>query len=410
MASSVSLGYPLWCDGQQWTSLLSRQLDGGAAVWDTNASATAVHPLGGVFPGPGSPLLVTQQASPNMSVLVNAGYCAVPHPTQGHGTYLFGLLAQGTLTVTANSSGSARVDIVVARVNDLGNSSSSCDVEIIAGTPGAGQPATPSACLLLAAVAVANGASSITTANITDKRTKTVAPGGILPAATGAAPPLEPGQLVYNTTAGRLQLPGGAADLTDINTSAGGTGLNPGSGSASGWGIGYGSATIFFPFSSTDGQVVSQISEQFTADGTTDYQISAKWGLAVPEAAVDSASPSIPHGQCRIILAVDGVTVDTVYLNCAASGGVTKPGQGGSYAYYTSAILGSTPAAGTHVATLAVETLSTASGSFSGAHIGDLASVAAAGNPFGSVAAGFISALTAENCSLRVAAIAASTI
>ena len=48
--ASVALGYPLWTDGMEWTSLLQRQYDGGAAVWDANTSSTAVNPLGGVFP------------------------------------------------------------------------------------------------------------------------------------------------------------------------------------------------------------------------------------------------------------------------------------------------------------------------------------------------------------------------
>ena len=161
MASSISLGYCLYTDGQPWSSLLSRQFAGGAAVWDTNMSVTAVNPHGGVFPGPANPLAVAPLATPGMSVLVNAGYCAVPHPTQGHGVYLFGLTAQGTLSVAANPSGSARIDIVIARVYDLGSARSYADVEIISGTPGAGQPATPTASLLLGAVTVAAAATSI---------------------------------------------------------------------------------------------------------------------------------------------------------------------------------------------------------------------------------------------------------
>ena len=222
MASSVQLGYPLWQDGMTWTSLLSRQFGGGVALWDANTSETAVSPLGGVIPGPGSPLLTTQAASPAMSVLVNAGYCAVTHPTQGHGAYLFGLLAQATLTVASNSSGQPRIDIIVARVSDLGNSSSSCDIEIITGTPAGGQPATPSACLLLAAVAVASGASSITNSNITDKRTFTVAPGGLLPVGSAAASPsLAPGEVVWNTGLSALERLTDPIEVVHTYTTAG---------------------------------------------------------------------------------------------------------------------------------------------------------------------------------------------
>jgi hypothetical protein len=652
MASSASLGYAIWTDGMQWTSLLQRQLDGGAAVWDTGASATAVSPLGGVFAGPGKPLSVSQQASPNMSVLVNAGYCAVAHPTQGHGTYLFGLLAQSTITIAANTSGSARVDIIVARVYDEGSSGSYCDVEVIEGTPSAGQPATPTASILLAAVAVANGASSIGTANITDKRTFTVAPGGVLPATAATAPILGPssGQLIWNTSemilqratapvyftqpytvagtytfvapftgtisvantgaaggasqttngktdgsggageyaanpayaviegdsytvvvgaggnggydgagpasgtastfdgtgvvanpgqggvastgggtgaggtgstapihydggdgasvssdppalggaggggaagpggpgnpgsapSGEFGAPGGAGSpgggdggqggfagqsgadgmapgggggmagdgsgsildggngadgqvilswvvtpselsalaagdtsMSAVDTStatSGSSGLNSGSGSSYGWGIGYG-ATTDNPYYwggggsgfDADGQTVQQLQTTLVGDGQTDFSIDAKWGIVVPEAAVDSASPSISSGQCRVIIMLDETVLDTVYLRCAASGGVTQPGDGGSFSYYTSAILGTTPSAGPHTVSLAIQTERTLSGSLSGAHVGDLASVGTSTHPFGSVPSYFTTALTAENCSVRVA-------
>jgi len=203
----------MYADGMTWTSLLSRQIEGGVATWDANASAAAVNPVSGVFAG-GNAMKVTQAASPAMSVLVNAGYCAVAHLTQGHGVYVFGTVAQETLTVSANSSGQTRIDLVLARVYDTANSSSYCDVEIVAGTPGAGQPATPGTSLLLAAVTVASGASSITNSNITDKRVFTAAPGGILPTTTAAAPPVVPGQLVYNTTAGVLERAADAVTYT----------------------------------------------------------------------------------------------------------------------------------------------------------------------------------------------------
>lgn len=663
MATFRALGYPLWVNGMEWTSLLTRQLGGGAAVWDTNASATAVNPLGGVMAGPGTPLLTAQQVSPALSVLVNAGYVAVPHPTAGHGVYLFGLQAQSTLTIASNGSGSSRLDLIVARVNDLGNGSSSCDIEVVQGTPGNGQPATPSAALLLAVVTVAPSATSITNANIADKRTFTVSPGGILPASTPAAPPLAPGQVLWNTSLNLLQrlaspvtmtqtwdIPGtynfiipddtttvtpsvtasgaagvqggsdgsagsgggewagspplaatpghtavivvgaggapaltssdtpgagavssftldatvitahgglagsgetpglggtgstapfhndggpGGAGVTGLNAggggggsggpgspglpgrsgnpegfggrgasavpgggpggqggdhagpgfapatgpggggggpggqtapdgspnpsgagldgavtltwvvrpaaltpvfstdsgeddlavvgtstgSAGSSGLTPGSGSTFGWGIGYGSTSFggggFFGFGGfgfdADGQVVPQIQVDFDSDGQTDFQVDAKWGLAVPEAAVDASSPSITHGQCRIIIMIDSTVLDTVYLCCSASGGTTRPGDGGCFTYYTSGQLGTTPSAGAHTATLAVETLSTLSGQLSGAHVGNLKSVGTSSHPFGgALASYFTTALVAENCSLRVAGILAA--
>jgi hypothetical protein len=649
MASSVSLGYPLYDDGMSWSSLLSRQFEGGAAVWDANASATAVNPMSGVFPGPGSPLGVTQAASPAMSVLVNAGYCAVAHLTQGHGAYIFGQLSQGTLTVAANSSGQTRIDLVLARVYDLGNSSSYCDIEIVEGTPGAGQAATPGTSLLLATVTVASGATSITNGSITDKRAYTAAPGGILPAATGAAPPAVAGQVVYDTSTGALQratspdtytmtwtepgtyswfvpadcLPprlqawasgsaGGGYDGTDnvsasggpageyaeepgwegltegqelvitvpaggnpsgtseanqtagadatitlgadvivhahaggigVNTSGqtvpggtgstntihndggaggagestgaggggggsggpgapgqpggtgdyprggrgasavpdggpggqgggdfgngqapaygpgggggGGSGMDNGGGggadgqaaitwtiqpssltalasadseisdvdtstgtpgssglyagdtaSSYGWGIGFGSASG----GDYDGNIETVIQVQFDADGQTDFQLDAKWGMTVPEAALHSGTSSVTRGQCQLIIAIDYNILDTICLRCATSGGVAYPADAGSWTYYTSSARGTTPASGTHTAMFALQTFNTHAGNYSGAHVGNLASTGTSAAAFGSVPSYFTSALTAENCYLRVAGILASAI
>ena len=663
--ASVQLGFPLWTDGMEWTSLLQRQLDGGAAVWDSNASATTVNPLGGVLQGPASPLALAPLTSPGMSVLVNAGYCAIPHPVQGDGVYLFGLVAQGTLTVAPNPATVARTDIVIARVYDLASASSYCDVEIISGTPGAGQPAMPGVSILLGTVTVAPSATSITTGNITDLRSFTAAPGGILPATVATAPPLAPGQVIYDTTANALkrlpppitftktfpdttswispitglvwasgtgasggggggyqeknntpqaitsggggsgggewagdwvpvteghsypvtigaagtvghggqqptfgqagtagtattfvgdsltltanggqggegagpQFPamggqgglgstnsqhqpggaggagavaasaaggggggsgspgapggaggnasgaspgaggvtgpgggiggaggapsgngvtptapgagaggGGADDVTYWNAGGGGrngsltltwttqttnltpiattvssdtttpgtylslvntdnrTGLAPGEGSIYGWGIGNGRATG----ASVDGNVTTEITVSFTADGHTDYQLDAKWGIVIPEAGADLATPSIPAGQCQIIVMIDGTTIDTVFLDCAAHAGATFAADAGSFTCWTSSKNGTTPSAGKHTAKLAIKTAGTTSGGCSGAHIGDLASVGAA--PFGAAAlpAPYLATLVAEQSYLRVSGISSA--
>ena len=170
---------------------MMRQLTGGTRVADTG-TASAVAPLGGVFTGLSAAMQVI--AGTGLQVKVNAGYCAVPHPTTGHGVYLFGTMTQTALTVATADGTHPRIDIVVARVNDLGNSSSDCDVDIINGTPAASPvaPATPAACLLLAQVLVPTSASSIVTGDITDERTWTAPPGGIIPVANAAAAPARP--------------------------------------------------------------------------------------------------------------------------------------------------------------------------------------------------------------------------
>ena len=115
MASSVTLLGPQYRDGTTLTSLMMRQLTGGTRVADAG-TATAVAPLGGVITGLAAAMKVT--AGSGMQVLVNAGYCAVPHPTTGHGVYFFGTMVQEALTVATADGSHPRIDIVVARVNE----------------------------------------------------------------------------------------------------------------------------------------------------------------------------------------------------------------------------------------------------------------------------------------------------
>jgi hypothetical protein len=206
MPSSVSCGFPLWVNGSTLTAQLARKFWSAPKVADAGGPGL-VAPLGGVLPGsmsvaPGSGLAVT----------VGSGYACVPHATQGNGAYLFGLLSQAPLTISANSSGLTRIDLIVARVYDLTDSSSFCDVEVVTGTPGAAQPAPPTASIPLAAVSVAASASSLTTGNITDLRVITVATGGIMPIASASvAPAVPPTQLLINLATGRLCLGSGVA-------------------------------------------------------------------------------------------------------------------------------------------------------------------------------------------------------
>ena len=83
------------------------------------------------------------------------------------------------------------------------------------------------------------------------------------------------------------------------------------------------------------GTCFPEIQVPFTADGHTDYAIDVTWGFVVPEAAVDSAAPSIAWGRCSIIVMIDGTILDMVYLNCAASGGRTYPADAGTFTVYT---------------------------------------------------------------------------
>lgn len=116
---------------------------------------------------------VTQRgAGANMSVDVAAGKCLISDAQSVQGLYPLVSDATTNLAIASNSSGSTRIDIVVARVKDTeyGDASNAKTIEIVQGTAGAGVPATPTRCLKLAEVTVASGAASITNANIAESR------------------------------------------------------------------------------------------------------------------------------------------------------------------------------------------------------------------------------------------------
>lgn len=127
-------------------------------------------------------LEVTQRgAGANMSVDVSGGRAYIlnsSYTTNGNATKYWFLKSGSTtnVTITSNSSGNPRIDIIVAKVNTSttpdATASNIGSIYAIAGTPAASPsaPATPSDCLLLAQVAVASGATSIVDANITDAR------------------------------------------------------------------------------------------------------------------------------------------------------------------------------------------------------------------------------------------------
>lgn len=417
MASSATLVTPQWCDGLTYNGLIMRQLTGATRVADAG-SPSAVSPLGGVITGLAGAMQVVAPVS-GMSVLVNAGYVAVPHPTAGSGVYLFGVMAQETLTIATASGSNPRIDIVVAQVNDLGTSGSNCTVAVITGTPAASPtpPATPSASLLLAQVLVPTSATSIVSGDITDKRTFTAPPGGVIPIANAAAAPAVPAtQLLWDVatstlcqgtgTAGTVQavsfLQGAQSAI--VNTSAGAQGQTPGTPTSDPWGIGYGQIGSGGGKGgggapSTDGHIASEISVTFDADGVSDYELAYQWGAAVPADAWGGGT-SVTAGQVSFVVYLDGHQVDAVQKFISDS---PKQASGaGTASWFSSAALGTTPGAGPHVATLSVETAGTNTSAASGAFVGD--AHAWAGTVF-SAPSGWYGALSKERCSLRVQAV-----
>lgn len=147
--------------------------------------ATNVRARGGVHPGLGTELVVTQAGSPNMTVLVEAGVCSIPGTeSSSQGNYFAWNDAQVTLSITAAHATLNRIDLVVINVRDQVYSGSFNDgqLQVITGTPASSPvpPAAPANSIILAQVAVAAAVTSIVNANITDTRFYMAAVGGVI--------------------------------------------------------------------------------------------------------------------------------------------------------------------------------------------------------------------------------------
>ena len=140
-----------------------------------------------VFIGPGNEgivaagdLSVTETGTPAMSVDV-AGGRAIIQGTEGtyQGPYIVENRGSATVTVTAADVSNPRIDLVVAKIEDQAYSGAvnAWALAVLAGTPAASPvaPSMPANSILLATVAVAAAAATITNANITDNRTVTPA-------------------------------------------------------------------------------------------------------------------------------------------------------------------------------------------------------------------------------------------
>ncbi len=129
---------------------------------------------------------VTANSPVGMSVLVASGWAAIVGTTQANmGTYTCYNDATDTLIITTADPTNPRIDRVVVTVNDAYYTGSLNNVvlQVIAGTPAGSPtaPATPANSISLATIAVAAGALSISSGNITDTRvlTTTNLPGDI---------------------------------------------------------------------------------------------------------------------------------------------------------------------------------------------------------------------------------------
>jgi hypothetical protein len=135
---------------------------------DTGGTGGSSHMAMRVKPGTG------------MAVTVEMGNCVINTPSQG--AYMCALDSVKTLTLAAASSTTNRIDLIVARVYDDLNSAIASpsgvrkfSVEVWQGDPVTGTPVIPTPTpaagwTSLAAVTVNKTVTSLTTANIVDKR------------------------------------------------------------------------------------------------------------------------------------------------------------------------------------------------------------------------------------------------
>lgn len=174
---------------------------GRAGQWVPGSGALSAY--SGVIPGSAAsgtaPLSVAQNGTPNMSVNVTAG-AAVVQGTENalQGAYQVVNDATVNLTISAANPTNPRRDLIALRVRDAAYSGASNDATlvVVTGTPAASpvDPTLPTdgSYLVLARVAVAAAAASVTNANVTDLRPFTAARGGIVP--DGNAPGMYIGQ------------------------------------------------------------------------------------------------------------------------------------------------------------------------------------------------------------------------
>lgn len=148
------------------------------------SAETARRAIRSIMGGPGvvgqGDLFVQAQSTPNNTVQIAAGEVWIPGTSQTYqGNYYARNDATVNLTISANSSGLTRYDLICAQMVDTDYTSGSMgwSLIVVTGTPGSGPPAVPTSATTLAQITVASGFSSITNANITDIRTRATVTG-----------------------------------------------------------------------------------------------------------------------------------------------------------------------------------------------------------------------------------------
>ena len=149
-------------------------------------------------------------ASSGMNLSVAAGWAAILGTYQTNmGTYMAYNDAAATATITTADPTNPRIDLVCITVSDAAYSGSlnQVAINVVAGTPAGSPsvPSTPTNSIALAQVAVAAGATTISSGNITDVRTRAQIIEPTISSASSTAVPL---RIVLNSgqTANALQV------------------------------------------------------------------------------------------------------------------------------------------------------------------------------------------------------------
>ena len=164
-------------------------------------------------------------ASSGMNLSVAAGWAAILGTYQTNmGTYMAYNDAAATATITTADPTNPRIDLVCITVNDAAYSGSlnSVAINVVAGTPAGSPsvPSTPTNSIALAQVAVAAGATSISSGNITDVRTRARI---VEPTFTSASASTVPVRIQLNSsqTANALQIISSAGSVLNGFDSSG---------------------------------------------------------------------------------------------------------------------------------------------------------------------------------------------
>src|SRR5579859_4630554 len=121
-------------------------------------------------------LAVTANGTPNMTVNVAAGEAIINGTENATSQGAYEALNDATvnLAIAASDPTNPRIDIVVAKVQDAqySGATNAWSLAVVTGTPAGSPaaPATPNNAIVLAQIAVAANATTITSGNITDKR------------------------------------------------------------------------------------------------------------------------------------------------------------------------------------------------------------------------------------------------